>query len=86
VTGLPHHLMKGRCGWCGGRLRYGNLPNRGPVMVHAKGEGERCRRMVANGQDLVSRAERQREQDQAREAARLAFKARAEAARLERQK
>lgn len=54
--GVPHHLMRAKCQYCGRPLRYANIPNRGPVMAHASGEGERCRRMQASGTDLVSRA------------------------------
>lgn len=60
--GIPANLMRARCRFCGRPLRYANLPNRGPVMVHAKGDGETCRRLQYLGRDLVSRAE----QDEAR--------------------
>ena len=46
MKGVPHRLMKAVCPNCGRRLRYANLPNRGPRMVHAKGDGELCRRKL----------------------------------------
>lgn len=58
MKGVPHNLMKGRCRWCGRLLVYANIPNRGPVMAHRKGERELCNRLRAVEQDLVSRAER----------------------------
>lgn len=58
MSKLNHRFIRGTCKYCGRRLRYGNLPNRGPVMVHGKGDGEACRRLQAMGRDLVSRAER----------------------------
>lgn len=51
--------MKGRCNYCGRILRYANIPNRGPVMAHAKGDGEICRRLIHSGNDLISRQIRQ---------------------------
>jgi hypothetical protein len=52
-----HQLMRTRCRYCGRLLRYANIPNRGPVMAHAAGDGVHCRRMQAMGRDLVTRAE-----------------------------
>lgn len=53
--GIPHRLMKGRCQFCGRTLRYANIPNRGPVMAHAKGERQLCDMLRSSGRDLVSR-------------------------------
>lgn len=58
---LPHNLMRGRCPFCGRTLRYANIPNRGPVMAHAKGDGEHCRMLINQGRDLVTRAARDEE-------------------------
>lgn len=58
AKGIPHQLMRARCRFCGRSLRYANLPNRGPVMAHAKGDGEHCRRLQAMGNDIESREAR----------------------------
>ena len=55
MKGIPHQLMKARCKYCGRNLRYAKLPNRGPVMVHNKGDGENCRRLIAMGNDIPTR-------------------------------
>ena len=85
VKGVPHNLMKATCKFCGRRLRYAKIPNRGPVMVHGKGEGEMCRRAIWMGTDLISRAEArakaQAEQEAARARARAALEARLEASK-----
>lgn len=79
AKGIPHHLMRAKCRYCGRALRYANLPNRGPAMVHGAGEGAACQRMRALGNDIVSR-EAKRLADEAERAARLkAFKERAQA-------
>jgi hypothetical protein len=52
---IPSNLMRARCKWCGRGLRYANLPNRGPVMVHAAGEGAACRRLIDMGMDIPIR-------------------------------
>jgi hypothetical protein len=62
MKGVPHQLMRANCKFCGRRLRYAHLPDRGPVMVHAKGEGELCRRLQDTGRDLISRAARKDQQ------------------------
>jgi len=66
--GIPHQLMKARCKYCGRFLRYAKIPNRGPVMAHAKGERELCDRLRAFGNDLISRAEREAEREAERKA------------------
>jgi hypothetical protein len=53
--GVPHQLMRGRCRFCGRTLRYAKIPNRGPVMAHATGDGAACQRLQASGNDLISR-------------------------------
>ena len=74
ARGSPQHLIKARCKYCGRNLRYANLPNRGPVMVHNKGEGAACERLIAMGNDIPTR-EAKRIADEAERKARLeAFK------------
>lgn len=58
MKGVPHRLMRARCHYCGRKLRYANIPNRGPVMAHAKGDGERCCRLREDGRDIVSQLAR----------------------------
>lgn len=55
---MKHRLMRAKCPYCGRGLRYANIPNRGPVMVHDSGAGEACRRLRAAGRDIVSNRER----------------------------
>lgn len=55
---VPHQLMKASCQFCGRRLRYAKIPNRGPVMAHGPGEGERCRWLREVRRDIVSERER----------------------------
>lgn len=77
VAGIRHHLMRARCKYCGRSLRYANLPNMGPRMVHGAGEGAACQRLIAMGNDIPTR-EAKRLADEAERAERLAaFKARA---------
>lgn len=71
MSGVPHNLMRGRCQFCGRTLRYANIPNRGPVMAHAKGDGAHCQGLIQRGQDLVSR-EARRIADKAEHERRLA--------------
>lgn len=68
---VRHNLMRARCAFCGRGLRYGNLPNRGPVMVHSAGDGAACRRLIQMGQDIPTR-EAKRKASEAERAARLA--------------
>lgn len=51
-------LMRARCKFCGRQLHYAKIPNRGPVMAHATGDGAACRRLQGMGHDLVSRADK----------------------------
>jgi hypothetical protein len=81
AKGIPHQLMRARCRFCGRGLRYANLPNRGPVMVHGKGESAFCQRLIATGNDIPTR-EAKRIADEADRARRLAeLKERAREAR-----
>lgn len=68
---MRYNLMRARCKYCGRNLRYANLPNRGPVMVHASGDGAACRRLIESGRDIVTR-ELQRKEAEAERAERLA--------------
>lgn len=47
--------MRGHCEYCGRTLFYANIPNRGPVMAHRKGEGEACRKLIEMGRDIPTR-------------------------------
>ena len=67
------NLMRARCKYCGGQLRYANIPNRGPVMAHGAGERQRCDRMIALGNDLITRAEQAAEQLARSESLRLQY-------------
>jgi hypothetical protein len=69
AKGVPGRLMKAHCKWCGRRLVYAWIPNRGPVMAHQRGDREHCDRLVASGRDLISQTIKREEQ-------RLAFEAR----------
>lgn len=53
---MPQH--RATCRFCGRRLRYAKIPNRGPVMAHSPGEGEHCRRLIEMGRDIVTQRER----------------------------
>ena len=68
-----------RCPYCGRWKRYAWIVNRGPVMAHAKGDGEACRRLIATGRDMVSRAEQEAARKAAQEAARAAYQERRKA-------
>lgn len=53
-----HHLIRPTCKFCGRRLRFANLPNRGATMVHAAGDGARCHSLRDSGRDIVSQKEK----------------------------
>ena len=53
-----HRRQTARCKYCGRILRVAWIVNRGHVMAHAKGDGEACRRLIATGRDMVTRAEK----------------------------
>lgn len=72
----PHNLMRARCKFCGRGLRYANLPNRGPVMVHSAGEGAACRRLIDMGQDIPTREAKRKAEEADRAERMAAFKAR----------
>jgi len=74
---VPGRLMRARCPLCGRGLRFAKIPNRGPVMAHAPGDGEHCRMLVATGRDIQTR-ERERLEREAAQRERLAARKRSD--------